>query len=401
LRFRHKVFLNASIKGSEAAEGMLRGSGFHDALAALELWLTLHALTMAVLVIAGGRSAAAVMQQPVSLSANEAHLPDAPGRGGAAPAQSRNEEESLGSIRGMVQNINGVVVANATVTLANHGESNERVTLSDAEGRFTFFGVTPGSIHFTITSEGLETFSSQNILLHAGEQYEAPAIRLPIAATTTDVQVTVTQHEVAQEQMEAEEKQRVLGIIPNFYSSYIWHAAPLSPQQKFELAFRSTLDPVGFLTSGVTAGIEQSMNKFPGYGQDAQGYAKRYGASYATGAIGRMIGSAVLPSLLHQDPRYFYKGSGSIHSRMLYALSAAAICKGDNGRWQPNYSHVLGNLAAGGFSNLYHPASDRGVMLTIDNALIGTAAEAAGNVVREFLLRKLTPGVPGYANGKP
>jgi Carboxypeptidase regulatory-like domain len=340
-----------------------------------------------------GHAVIACAQTVTGAAAGDTELPQAPSP--ESPAL-----QSLGSLSGEVFDVNGGAVPAATITLLE-GSLPQRTAVSDASGTFTFTGLPAGTIQFTVVSPGLETFVSKQIVLQAGERYLVPRIVLPVDPASTVVEVRVTQKEVAQEQMKEAEQQRVLGVIPNFYSSYIWNAAPLSPKQKFELAFRSKLDPVAFVSSGVTAGIEQRANRFPGYGQDAQSYAKRYGAAYATGALGRLIGSALLPSLLHQDPRYFYRGSGSIPSRTLYALSAALICRGDNGRPQPNYSNVLGDLAAGGISNLYHPAGDRGVTLTIDNALIAIAANAASNVVREFLLRGLTPRVPAYANGKP
>ncbi len=115
-----------------------------------------------------------------------------------------------------------------------------------------------------------------------------------------------------------------------------------------------------------------------------------------------MIGGAILPSLFKQDPRYFYKGTGTIRSRAMYAIANAVICKGDNGRWQPNYSGILGGLAAGGISNLYYPASDRsGVELTFENALIGTAEGAVQNLFQEFVVRRLTPRLPNYEAGAP
>ena len=124
----------------------------------------------------------------------------------------------------------------------------------------------------------------------------------------------------------------------------------------------------------------------------AEGYAKRFGASYADSFIGNMIGGAILPSLLKQDPRYFYKGTGSTGSRILYALANAVVCKGDNGRWQPDYSGILGSLAAGGISNLYYPSSNRsGVGLTFENTLIGIGGSGIGNLFQEFLIRRLTP----------
>jgi hypothetical protein len=100
----------------------------------------------------------------------------------------------------------------------------------------------------------------------------------------------------------------------------------------------------------------------------------------------------VLPSLLKQDPRYFYRGTGTRRSRLLYALANAVICKGDNGKWQPNYSNMLGGLAAGGISNLYYPAKDRnGARLTFENALIEIGATAGANLVEEFLVPRPTP----------
>src|SRR4029077_10209307 len=144
-------------------------------------------------------------------------------------------------------------------------------------------------------------------------------------------------------------------------------AAPLSSKQKFELAWKSTVDPITFGVTGAIAGIEQAENRFSGYGQGAEGYGKRFGASYADLVTSTYIGGAILPSLLKQDPRYFYKGTGGKRSRILYALANSVICKGDNGHWQANYSGILGSLAAGGISNLYYPAKDRnGAGLTFE-----------------------------------
>jgi hypothetical protein len=207
--------------------------------------------------------------------------------------------------------------------------------------------------------------------------------------------VVVPRIEVAEEELKVEEKQRVFGVIPNFYVSYIPDAAPLASKQKFQLAWRSTIDPVNFVITGAIAGVQQADGTFSGYGQGAQGYAKRYGASYADFVTGTFIGSAILPSLLKQDPRYFYKGTGSVRSRVLYAIANSVICKGDNGHWQPNYSSILGSLASGGISNLYYPAQNRdGAGLTFENALIGIGETAATNLLQEFVIRKLTPNAP-------
>jgi hypothetical protein len=190
----------------------------------------------------------------------------------------------------------------------------------------------------------------------------------------------------------------VLGVIPNFYVSYAQHPVALSPKQKFELAWKVTFDPVTFGVTAAAAGIEQATNSFSGYGQGAQGYGKRYGAIYADFLTSTYIGAAILPSLLKQDPRYFYKGTGSIHSRAFYALANAVICKGDNGHWQPNYSGVLGSFASGAISNLYYPASDRnGISLTLENTLIQIGETAAVNLLQEFVIRRFTSNVPPNA----
>jgi hypothetical protein len=162
------------------------------------------------------------------------------------------------------------------------------------------------------------------------------------------------------------------------------------------------VDPVSFGVTGVIAGIQQAQNDFSGYGQGAQGYAKRYGASYADFVASTYIGGAILPSLLKQDPRYFYKGTGSKRSRALYAIANSVICKGDNGHWQANYSSIVGSLAAGGISNLYYPAENRdGLQLTFENALIGIGESAAVNLLQEFMIRKLTRNVPNQAAATP
>ncbi len=272
--------------------------------------------------------------------------------------------------------------------------------MSDDQGQFSFPGLAPGKFKFTVAATGFDAYASSEILLHPGEKLILPEIRLSPAATTTNIQVSVSQVEIATEQVKVQEQQRVLGVFPNFYSSYIWDAAPHDCGQKYQLAMHSLVDPFSFVGTGIFAAAEQWQNTFPGYGQGAKGYAKRYGAAYADEALSRMIGSAILPSLLHQDPRYFYRGAGSKRSRALYAISQAVICRGDNGKMQPNYSYVLGSFAAGGISNLYHPAGDRGVGLTIGNGFLNVGAHAIDNLAREFLFRKLTPKVPDYAQGK-
>jgi hypothetical protein len=221
---------------------------------------------------------------------------------------------------------------------------------------------------------------------------------LNVASAATEIKVSFTRTELAEAELKDEEKQRVLGFVPNFYVTYNPAALSLTPKQKFELAWKATGDPINFGITGAIAGIEQANNTFSGYGQGSQGYGKRYGASYADFLASTFIGGAILPSLLKQDPRYFYKGTGSRHSRVLYAIANAVICKGDNGHWQADYSAILGSLAAGGISNLYYPAANRyDATLTFENAAIGIGATAISNLLQEFVVRKLTRNPPTYA----
>lgn len=338
----------------------------------------------------------------------DVELPDAPSfvaSGGQAAGEGVGSGlVGTGRLSGEVLDINGGVVPGATVTLVEMGGAaipgSGIVVTSDGAGRFSFDRLPAGRLKFTITAAGLETFVSSEIVLKAGEVRAAPQIALPIATTTADVQVTVTQVELAQEQIKMEEKQRVFGVLPNFYSSYIWNAAPLTKGQKFGLGMRSVTDPTDFLGAALTAGIEYQAGTFPGYGYGAAGYAKRFAAAYGDGAITRMMGSAVLPVLLHQDPRYFYKGSGTKKSRAWYAITRAVITRGDDGRAEPNYSHIGGAFIGGAIANAYHPAANRGIGLTLSNGAIDTAGNAVQNLLREFLLRDLTPKVPDYAKGQ-
>jgi len=327
----------------------------------------------------------------------DAVLPDAP-TPTILPALFRQDQsQTLGTISGRVVDQNGNFVVGAQVKLAREGHPLVQEVVSDAEGHFTLVGVAAGPFQIIVSSEGFATRELPGIL-DPGEALAMPEIALSIAAASTEVQVRVTNYELAEEQIKVQEMQRVLGVIPNFYVSYQQDALPLRPKQKFELAWKTSVDPVTFAASGAFAGGEQAQNAYHGYGQGAQGYAKRYGASYADAFVGIMVGGAILPSLLKQDPRYFYKGTGSVRSRILYALANAVICKGDNGHWQVDYSGILGGLASGGISNLYYPASSRnGAWLTFENTFIGIGGSGIGNIFQEFVVRKLTP----HASGKP
>jgi hypothetical protein len=270
--------------------------------------------------------------------------------------------------------------------------------VSDANGEFSFIQILPGSYRVIVSAKGFALFTSAEFVVKVKQAYEVPDISLSIA--TSNIEVTVRPTDlIAAEQIRAEEKQRLIGVIPNFYTSYVYDAAPLTWKQKFSLATRGTFDPVAILGVGFAAGIEQANNSYAGYGQGAAGYSKRFAAKFADGRSSDFLTHAVFPSLLHQDPRYYYQGSGSVKSRFLHAVGSAFVTRSDSGRTVPNYSYLLGDMCAGALSNLYYPAANRGAHLVFTNAAVGLAGRVGGNLLREFLSRRLTTNVSG--DGKP
>ena len=362
--------------------------------------------------MAGTADSVGRAQESIASVSVTSRLPNAPSAALQAAAQLANAqaeaqvgvslapETGKGSISAAVEDPSGAAVAGAQIVLQTSTGATERQVTADGHGAFLFDNIGLGPYKLVITADGFEPYVSADITLVFDEDKDLQRVVMAVATRSTSIDVTASPDEVAHAQVKEEEKQRVLGIIPNFYTSYIWKAAPLPKKLKYELAFRATTDPVTVLIVAGIAGVQQSHNTFPGYGSGPGAYGKRFGAAYADNVIGRFVGGAILPSLFHQDPRYFYKGTGSVWSRGAYAASTAVIARGDNGKWQPNYSHVLGNFIAAGLSNVYRAPGDRQTSLTLRNGLIITGTNAIGNVVREFLLRKMTPNLPSHANGK-
>jgi hypothetical protein len=297
-----------------------------------------------------------------------------------------------GTVSGTVVDTDGDAIAGAQVTLSGSGLDPDRKLLADRDGYFIFTDVPPGSLTLTIAYAGFGAVV-KTITVHAAENLSVPDTALTVRA---DMEVEVSplsQHDLAEIDLKAEEHQRLGGVIPNFYVAYNWHASPLTAGQKFKLAYRASIDPATFGLAAVYAGVEQATNGFKGYGQGAQGYGKRFGAAMADSTVGTFVGGAIFPVLLRQDPRFFYKSTGTIMARALYALSTAVICKGDNGKWQPNYSSVLGDVSAGAVSNTYYPDTDRnGWLLVVENGLLNAAEDGIGNLLQEFLFKRITPG---------
>ena len=215
---------------------------------------------------------------------------------------------------------------------------------------------------------------------------QAPAAPASSSSQTPALETDIekSQREKAAEQLKAQEQQRVMGVMATFNTTTNKDALPLSPRQKFQLFFKSSTDPWPFFLAGVISGIGQADDSYPVWGQGAQGYAKRYGAAYADAFIGNFFGNAVLPVVLHEDPRYFQKGTGSATGRFLWAASSTFWCRRDNGKWGPNYANVGGNLIGAAIARSYYPASERDVGDTIQDGLTVSVEGIVGAEVIEF-----------------
>jgi hypothetical protein len=298
-------------------------------------------------------------------------------------------EPQTGTIIGTVTDVDDFTIPGATVALEGPPLADPQRVQTGDDGLFKLDHLNPGiPYHVTVSARGFADWSSPEVILRPGQHFDLTGIRLRIATAVTTVSA-ISIEELATEQVKEEEKQRVLGFIPNYYAVYDQNAVPLTPKLKFRLAFKTSTNPVTFLGAAFLAGINQASDT-PDYVQGAKGYGQRMGANYANGLTDIFIGGAILPSILHQDPRYFYQGTGTKKSRALHAISTPFICKGDNGRWQPNYSGLGGYLAAGAIANTYYPPSNRGPGLVFSTTSIDIAADMANGLLQEFVLRKLT-----------
>jgi hypothetical protein len=319
----------------------------------------------------------------------------------AAPAQTEASQSAAkpGNIIGTILDQTGTVAVGAVVRLTSEDKSFSREVVSGDNGQFSFSNIPPGQLNLSVNSTGFGD-KAFPIELEPGQTYLMPPIVLSIATVVTDVRVTVDPVEVATEQVKEQEHQRVFGFIPNFYVTYHPDAPPLTTKLKFQLAWKSSTDPVSIFGTGFFAGLQQAADQYSEFGQGAQGYGKRFGAAYADVVASTFLSGAVFPALLKQDPRYFYKGTGGTRSRLWRAVSNSIICKGDNGRWQPNYSNMAGSFAGAAISSTYYPTKNQG-MVVLSNGFIRMGESSLAGVVQEFVVRKLMKGSKRQAEEQP
>lgn len=313
----------------------------------------------------------------------------------AAPPNSiATANTDTGMMSGTATDLYGNVVPDAAVILTNTSSGVTRQISADENGAFVFVNVTVGSSYrLKLHAQGYADWQSDLLTVTAGESLIVQHVALMLAGDTVSVTVNGDNAQLATEQVELAMHQRVLGIIPNFYVVYdSVHAVPLSTKLKFKMALKVSSDPVTVIGIGFLAAVDQAGNS-PDYQQGWLGYGQRVGSNAADGFSDILIGGAILPSLLHQDPRYFYQGTGTKKSRMQHAVFAPFICRADNGHSQINVSSMGGDLISSALSNTYYPQSNRGANLVFGNFAIGTAERVISAMAQEFIIPKLSAGM--------
>ncbi len=314
-----------------------------------------------------------------------------------APARMSSASQSVSApsiagtdLSGTVLDTNGGAIEGARVRLSKTGSPDfRRQVVSGATGQFQFVDLEPGTYAVTVSRDGMTTFTSEPIVVQPEVPVVVPNVVLHLTAATTSVMVRDPES-ASIEQVEIAEQQRVLKVFPNFYSSFDWNAPPMLSKQKYHLAARTLIDPVTFLTTGAIAGAEQYKNVFPSFGGGLDGFAKRYGAAYATHASGELLTRAIYPSIFHTDPRYFVMARGSIKARAFHALASTFVTRGDDGTRKVNFPEILGDLSAAALSNAYYPSSERGVNLVLVNGFGTIGGDMLDNLIREFVLSQVT-----------
>jgi len=303
-------------------------------------------------------------------------------------------EPQAGSISGYVVDPDGAAIPHATVSLQGKSPDDKITVTADDSGQFRVAGLKAGTSYaVTVTAKGFGVTTVTTDPLTAGADFTVTGLTLKPAADETVA--AASEKEIAMQEVYEETHQRVLGIIPNYYVVYDRSdEVPLTVGLKYKLAFKTIFDVMTLGGAMFVAGIDQAAHT-PAYVEGTRGFGQRVGYNYAGAASDILIGGAVLPALLHQDPRYYYKGTGTKKSRLLHALASPILCKGDNGKTQFNISSIGGDLASGAIAQTYTPARDRGAEAVLTGALVVTGGREINAMLQEFVFARL------IKHGKP
>ena len=301
--------------------------------------------------------------------------------------------QEAGFIQGKAIDSSGAPVYGGLV-LVEGATGNQYKTVTDDNGVFRISSLALENYSVRISASAFSDWTASNVPASATPESEPLLAVLQVAPQVTAVTVGVPLEEIAAEQISHELKQRTLSVIPNFYVSYESQPAPLSPKRKFHLALRLLVDPTTVTTAGIVAGIQQAKNSYWEWGQGGEGYAKRFAATYGTAAQNLVITSVLAASVLRQDPRYFYRGHGTVAGRAWYAFESAFRTKGDSGEWQPPYAGLIGSVISAEISNTYYPGARTQYSLLGRSLMFHFVGLVAVNLAQEFLLKKLTSHNP-------
>jgi len=306
----------------------------------------------------------------------------------AADTAAPTSTDKPGAVRGEVTYPDKAPLAGAQLVLTPASGPAIKA-LTEADGTFVFEQVPPGSFTLQITANDVEPAMTSGTV-QPGAALELPELTMRLAVVHTDV-TAITQHEAAEREVREEEGQRILKAIPNFLVVYDAEPVPLSTGQKFRLSWRTAVDPMSFGVSAAIAAGEQKTGSYPGFGTGVAGYGRRFGAAVGDGTIGTMLASAVLPTIFHQDPRYYYRGTGSRSSRMMYVLRQAVEQKGDNGRWQFAWSNTLGSVGSALISDTYYPhTGHQWGSETMQLTGLSILSNGIANAMQEFVFGRIT-----------
>jgi len=316
----------------------------------------------------------------------------------ASSGTGESVSPATASVTGTVTDTDGALIPGAKVEIDSITHEDNQAVLAGGDGTFRLKGLKPDVTYLIrVSTGGAAEWKSQPIILNPGQVLTLNDIRLKLEVTDS-ITVSASRNEIATAQYQLETQQRIFGIIPNFYTVYdSANAVPLTSKLKFKLALRTSFDPVTLGGVAFMAGVKQAA-KTPDYQLGATGYGERLGETALTGLSDIMIGGAVLPSLLHQDPRYFYQGTGRTRSRLKHALSAAVVARGDDGKSQFNASSVGGDLITSALQLAYYPKANRTASVFIGQVGLATAERTLDNVLQEFLFARFTSKAKFHAD---
>jgi hypothetical protein len=185
----------------------------------------------------------------------------------------------------------------------------------------------------------------------------------------------------------AENSKRIFGIVPNFISTNdtTGNQGPLTVHEKYALSLHQMFDVSAHIGNFLQSAVSQAANGQPHYGQGWGAFGERFAASEGDQMTSSLFIYGVLPSVLHDDPRYFRRGSGSIGSRLWYAASRTVITRKDSGQPTFNVPQTLGQLIQGGISTSYYPQQDRTVSGVFTQWGVNLAYNSGYNMLREFM----------------